>query len=187
MDESERGRLVGLAHHDIAILFRAVSASPQTVSFFNSKLVNAGGPTPSGPGQTLLERRESFQEEVRELMEKDFKSYDRAFDIVSKRRKAAVVPPTFVNDAATGVPIAAPQFKAMFRLPMDSTQQEFAAAWTGNGGALAPIDPGKIFDALVQFKQKEQPSLDYEAAVRVAKVRYPELWSLVEAIAAQKV
>ena len=49
-----------------------------------------------------------------------------------------------------------------------------------------PIDPGRIFAALVEMTQNTN-NLSYENAIQAAKARFPELWDLVEAITRQKV
>ncbi|MEI7534127.1 MAG: hypothetical protein WCK57_07120 [Verrucomicrobiae bacterium] len=90
------------------------------------------------------------------------------------------------SNAGGAVPVAAPQLKAIFRLPPTCSQEEFAAAWHSNGDTLAPINPGKCFAGLVDYHQTKK-SLDYDAAINAAKTAYPALWELVELISKEAI
>ena len=78
-----------------------------------------------------------------------------------------------------GVPIASPQFKALFRLPPTTTDAEWAAAWAGNHNVPSPVNFGRVFDSLCELAQN-QTSADYETALRNTKARFPDLWSAVD-------
>jgi hypothetical protein len=160
---------------DAGILARAYGKPPAAVKTFNS-----------GPGRTssIGDRRRArtqFANEVAEEMKKTGCCWDAANVRVSKRRAAAA--PRFANSEQ---PVFGPQMKAAFHLPQDATESMCSAAWKANGETTTPINPGKVFAALVELAQKEK-SLDYDAALRAMKSQCPILWQEVEAISKSKV
>jgi hypothetical protein len=167
------------------------------VGFFNSRIAS----TAAAPSKAAARRE--FREKVDARMKETGVDYDSAFNFCQRHHPdlAAVMDgrstPAFSNanpdpakhlaelaaNVSTGAaPLASPQTKKMLRLPMDATQDQFEAALAGNGGEFVPFNPGKIFAALVELEQKTNPT-DYETAIRNVKVRCPELWSEVQAIA----
>jgi hypothetical protein len=92
---------------------------------------------------------------------------------------------TMSAPAAGAMPVKSPAMLAIFKLPVNVSQAEFAAAWEGNGNTLSPLNPAKIFAGLCAYWQKEKP-LDYDQSIQECKRLYPDLWAFVELLAAQK-
>jgi len=91
-----------------------------------------------------------------------------------------------VANSADGIPVPAPQLKALFRLPMDATASEWAAAWTANNGKAFPINFGRVFDGICEAAQNSK-GLSYEDALRATKARFPDLWAMCVEMAKQPV
>ena len=157
----------------------AVGRTRQSVQFFNSRELEKTTPEKSSAGQQLAKF-------ANEKMKSSGLPYGKAWNAVCVEHPdlAAAMAGNngvqFANDAGA-VPVAAPQIKAIFRLPPTCSQEEFAAAWHGNGDTLTPLNPGKCFAGLVDYLQTKR-SLDYDAAINAAKTAYPALWELVELI-----
>jgi hypothetical protein len=132
--------------------------------------------------------RREFREKVDERMKQTSCDYDSAFNYVTRyhanpsTKVNGQPPPTFLNAIAEDAPVASPATKALLCLPEDASQEMFEAALAGNGGTLAPFNPGKVFAALVELEQKSA-SVDYEPALRTVKGRCPALWAQCQAIA----
>lgn len=170
-------QLASRTHPEASILMQAYGATKARVQFYNSKLAASEAPAKS-------EAKREFQEAVQTRMKTFGCSYDSAFNFVQSRRpdltQTISRKPSFANTDGVAL-IASPQTKAMLCLPMDATQEEFDAALAGNGGALAPRNPGKIFAALVNL-EREKNGIPYDSALAKAKSRFPMLWLQVEAI-----
>jgi hypothetical protein len=165
---SEAWRITASAHPAAAMLMSAFGRTRASVSFFNSRLPSEFAPGEAATGKPILKTVSVF----------------RGRSDLSAN--AGRITAEFANAKDGPAPVGGPQLKAMFRLPGNCSQKEFEAAWQGNGNTIAPINPGKIFSGLVEYIQK-QKSLDYEAAIVAAKTAYPNLWDLVERIAAEKI
>lgn len=200
---AEAWRITAEAHPAAVTLMSAVGRTRQSVQFFNSRELEKTTPEKSSAGQQLAKF-------ANEKMKSSGLPYGKAWNVVCAehpdlatamagnngvqfanaaggavddiRKQAANLrgDQSFSNAAGT-VPVAAPQLKAIFRLPLSCSQEEFAAAWHGNGDTLAPLNPGKCFAGLVDYLQTKK-SLDYDAAINAAKTAYPALWELVELI-----
>ena len=176
-------RMADKSHPEVATLMRAYGKTGQAISFFNERVLKQAG----APSRAA--HRETTQQQIQDEMKNSGCPYATAFNRVYPRTdagKASQTGGSFVNDdlassKTVGCPVAGPQLKALFRMPIDATQQEFNAAWTGNGEAVAPINPGKIFQGLVTYTQ-DAKGVDYETSIRLVKGRFPDLWALVVAI-----
>jgi hypothetical protein len=90
----------------------------------------------------------------------------------------------FINAPGDGsAPVGSPGFNRIFYLPATATQEQFAAAWKGNGSVSCPINPAKVFAALVDLEQTKNGT-DYDAALTKTKSAFPELWAAVELLRA---
>jgi hypothetical protein len=87
--------------------------------------------------------------------------------------------PTIANAATT--PVFGPQWKKIFRLPIDATQEEGETVWRANGDTGTVLNFPKCFDALVQLIQRQR-QLEPEAARSQAEIRFPELWEVVQTV-----
>lgn len=192
-----------------ATLMRAAGLPRASVQFFNSKLATAG----TAATRTA---NEQFQIDVKNEMDRTGLDYTTvwnrlypASDLARDQAKRGAATsqnqpsrqensgPDFSQSLGTPAgskpmaaygtaPVVAPQLKAMFALPMDATQTEFAAAWKANGNTSAPVNFGKVFDGLCELMQSEK-SMGYEAALEAAKARFPQLWQRCEQMAEQPV
>ncbi|MDR3460138.1 MAG: hypothetical protein P4N60_22145 [Verrucomicrobiae bacterium] len=88
----------------------------------------------------------------------------------------------FANAADGNAPAATSEIKKLFWLPEHATQDQFEAAFKGNGSALSPLNPGKIFAALVELTQTQR-GIDYDAAIAQTKAAFPDLWNAVQLLA----
>lgn len=172
-------------HPDLAILVRACGATQQSVIFFSNTRA-------LGKQEAVRKHqaREKFLGAVHARQESVKCDYQTAYNWAMKTRAELfneMERKPASEEAYPGVvPARSPQVTKMFRLPMDTTQAEWSAAWKGNGSSMALFDPGKIFAALVEQIQADK-DLDYSAAVQAAKSRFPDLWFEVQALAKQKV
>jgi hypothetical protein len=196
-------RAVSKSNPDAATLMSAYGRTRQTVVLLNSRELQK-----ITPGRS--ETRKQIAQFVNEKMQAGM-SHPVAYNALAREHPELFGGLQFVNvtsnplqrnknsagdptpaqsgstaSAAGSVPVASPQMLALFRLPTNTSQAEFAAAWDGNGNTLAPINPAKIFAGLCTYWQKEK-SLDYDQAIQECKQRYPDLWSFVELLAAQPV
>jgi hypothetical protein len=176
--------LTAAAHRDSATLMSASGRSRNTVQFFNSR--QAAKSTPE-----KVAAKKEFYQFVNEKTKLGL-SYTAAYngaalehpDLVATMAGGAGV--QFVNTADGNAPVGSPQFKRLFWLPANASQEQFAAAWTGNGSTASPLNPAKIFAGLVELAQK-QSSLDYDAAIARCKSDFPELWAAVELLSKEPV
>jgi hypothetical protein len=181
---SEAWRITAEAHPTAAALMSAFGRTRSSVSFFNSKIASELTPEKAKLGK-------EFMVFVNERMQNGL-PYNQAYNAVLRdhpefRAESGVsTSAQFANSKEGPAPVAGPQLKVIFRLPANCSQEEFEAAWHGNGDTVAPINPGKIFAGLVEYVQKLK-SLDYEAAITAAKTAYPNLWDLVARIADEKI
>jgi hypothetical protein len=211
---AEAWRLTAAVHPEAATLMSAFGRTRQSVQFFNSRIANEITPDKKQAGSQLAkfanEKMKSSGLPYGQAWNKACAEHpelaatisgnvvvqfandtakpdatDRARDHIRKMAAADFGGAKFLNMAG-GVPVAGHQVKAIFRLPQTCSQDEFAAAFHGNGDTLAPVNPGKIFAALVEYVQKKK-SLDYNAAITAAKAAYPGLWDMVEAISNEKI
>lgn len=177
LDQAGASRLVRQAHPALATLAVACGKTRQAVIFLNEKRSH------SGKGEAQIK----FREEVQRVMKDEDCDYNRAFNKVSKTS------PLFANsddlkklqtvaEGAGGVPQFNPALGDVFRLPKDTSPQEWQTAWKGNDETVTPIDYGKIFQALAGDIQV-QKGVSIEDAVTVAKDRFPDLWKAVEELA----
>ena len=185
-DESEAARLTARAHPDAAKLARAAGATGQQVQFFNAGQARH---------QALPDRvsaREEFRKLVSDKMQSSGLDYDRSYQSMASihpdlyQRMNGTPTPVFANAVPTApdgtVPARGPKNATLLCLPASITQQEFEAAWIANGRTLAPLNPGKVMDALVQFRMG-RAGIAREAAVTSCKRDFPMLWDQVEALA----
>jgi hypothetical protein len=87
----------------------------------------------------------------------------------------------FDNSTNDACPMVNPRHCALFFLPPNTTQETYAAAFAGNGNTISPVNPAKIFAALVEFTQ-EQKKADHAAALAQVKTKFPNLWNAVETV-----
>ena len=171
------------AHPAAAALMSAFGRTRQSVQFFNSRVVEKNTPEKQPAGKQLAQ---FVNEKTKSGM-----PYGRAWNKACAEHPELVAAVnrglTLIGDLDNAaVPVAAPHLKAIFRLPTTCSQEEFAAAWHGNGDTLAPINPGKCFAGLVDYLQTTK-SLDYDAVINAAKTAYPDLWAMVEVISKQEI
>ena len=202
-------RIAAEAHPAAATLMSAFGHTRLSVQFFNSRTVEKGTPEKASAGKQLAKF-------ANEKVKSNGLPYGQAWNaacaehpelatamagnarvqfanaggdpLQSIHRAAANLGRggSAFSNAAGALPVASPQIKAIFRLPQTCSQEEFAAAWHGNGDTLAPVNPGKCFSGLVDYHQAKK-SLDYDAAINAAKAAYPDLWELVELISKQAI
>jgi hypothetical protein len=163
---------------DVGILIRATGATRQSViQFCNSKIFH------SSPSNEIENRRQMHQK-----IEQEMKTAHCTYDVAFNR-----VYPQFANEApdpnqiqtqagADGLPVLGPQLRALFRLPVDTTQAEWVAAWKANLEKTSPINFGRVCDAICEVAQREK-GLSYEDALRATKSRFPDLWATVSEMA----
>ncbi|MGD0206392.1 MAG: hypothetical protein ABSC89_02135 [Verrucomicrobiota bacterium] len=181
---SDAWRITAGAHPDAATLMGAFGRSRQTVQFFNSR--QAAKPTPE-KGRAQKEFFQFVNEKTRSGLS-PHAAYNAAArehpDLIATMAGGASV--QFVNTADGSAPVGSPQFKKLFWLPATATQEQFAAAWVGNGSKAQPLNPAKIFAALVELAQK-QGTPDYDAAIARCKSDFPDLWAAVELLSKEPV
>ncbi|HEY1662164.1 MAG TPA: hypothetical protein VGI03_07075 [Verrucomicrobiae bacterium] len=186
-DEASVWGLTAKLHPDAAILLRAAGATrSQVIQFTNSQML-----------PDTKTARKQFANAVAQDMKETHADYHLAYNrnfanraahlthveitLPGQKRKAQ-----FTNDAAGdtgGVPALGPELRAIFKLPPDTTADEWKAAWTANQSKAFPFNPGACLDALCQLYQKTKGA-DYEAALTAMKSRFPDLWQAVQQIAA---
>lgn len=184
-DEGSVWNLTARLHPDAAILLRASGATRSQVQFFNSKL-------PHGINEARREFANAVADDLKSNPNTDYgASHNRNFSklgatlshveiiLPGQKRK----PAQFANDATTGVPVLGPQLRTIFRLPVDTSADEWKAAWTANQSRAFPFNPGAVMDGLCQLNQQQKGG-DYEAALTAIKSRFPDLWQAVQQIAA---
>lgn len=162
---SEAWRITAAANPDAATLMSAAGRSRQTVQFFNSRQAKK-----STPEKT--QAKNQFFQFVNEKQNSGL-SYNMAYaaaarehpDLIAMMAGGARV--QFANAANGSAPVGSPQFKTLFWLPADATQEQFEAAWIGNGSTASPLNPAKIFAGLVDLAQKKG-NLDNDAAISLA-------------------
>ena len=184
---SEAWRITSAAHPGAAILMSAAGRSRKTVQFFNAREAQK-----STPAKTAAKKQ--FQQFVNAKEQAGLHptaAYNAAAsehpDLVATMAGAARA--QFVNDATAAgtTPVGSPGFKALFWLPASCTQEQWAAAWIGNGSTAIPLNPAKIFAALVELAQKQTSSLDYNGAIARCKSDFPDLWNAVELLSKEPV
>ena len=179
-NRQEAERLTLQTHRDIALLASACSKTLASVQFLNSRLANIRG--------NKAELREQLQKDVQRTMESDHCSYGVAWNRCAS--KSALFTNSSDLDAVRaaasgggGLPTITPEILSLFRLPADTSAEEWKAAWTGNENDATAIHYGKIFEALVSLTQSQKGS-PVDQAVEPTKERFPILWSAVEQLAA---
>jgi hypothetical protein len=171
-------------HPEAAVLAAACGKTEaQSIQFANDTVRRA-----IAPGR--LKARGEFHELVSAEMKRTGAGYDEAYSRMRRHH-----PALFANAAGEApvpdappsgqVPVFGHELRATFRLPIDATEAECRAAWEANGGQTSPMRAEKVFAALVELAQ-QQNGLDYEAAIRATKARFPMLWELVEQLSKQK-
>jgi hypothetical protein len=192
VDYTESHRIAARENPELATLAAAYGKTRQQVQMCNER--TSGLAT---GGRLDPERRNKFQSAVADRMKENGGDYTAAFNYVQKYH------PEFcnagegaqTNDSPSwpksgvssdrvaskdgAVPVAGPQFKALFRLPQDCTPEEFAAAWKGNGNTAQPLHFGKIFAALADHLKGSEGD---DAGMRKARIRFPMLWDAVKAL-----
>ncbi|HEX3627264.1 MAG TPA: hypothetical protein VH280_17800 [Verrucomicrobiae bacterium] len=163
---------------DAVTLIRVAGATRQSVAqFCNSKIFRGGPPM-------ATDRRREMQAAIEKEIQSRHCDYSAAFNRVY---------PQFANEApdpnqvltqagADGVPVMGPQLRSLFRLPVHTSQAEWAAAWKANLEKVSPINFGRVFDAICEVAQQEK-GMGYEDALRATKSRFPDLWATVEEMA----
>jgi len=182
----EAWKITADAYPAAAILMSASGRSRQTVRFFNSR--EAAKVTP----QKAKAKKEFYQfvnakEEAGMYPTAAYNAAARAHpDLVSAMTGAGDV--QFLNDVGGDIiPAGSPRHYALFRLPMTTTQEQWEAAYKGNGSIMAPFNPAKVFAALVELAQKKSTSLSYNDAITRCKTDYPDLWDSVELLSKEPV
>lgn len=181
---SQAWLITGRAHPDAAALMSAFGRSRQTVSFFNSRRARQVTPEKQ-------EAEKSFSKFVNERMRNGL-SYGQAYnavfrdhpDLEAKMYGSGTA--QFVNSNDGNPPAATSDIKKLFWLPPHATQDQFEAAYKGNGSTLTPLNPGKIFAALVELTQKQR-GIEYDPAIAQTKAAFPDLWNAVELLAKEPV
>jgi len=162
----------------------AFGRSRQTVQFFNSREARKATPEKT-------QTKKQFFQFVNEK-EKTGLPYNVAYNAAAREHPDLVAVMAggarvqFVNAADGSAPVGSPQFKTLFWLPADATQEQFEAAWIGNGSTASPLNPAKIFAGLVDLAQKKS-NLDNDAAIAQVKAAFPRLWEAVELLSKEPV
>jgi hypothetical protein len=183
---SEAWRIAAGANPDAATLMSAFGRSRNTVQFFNSRQA-----AESTPGKDQSQRQ--FARFVNEK-QKNGLNYGAAYNAAAREHPdvfAAMSGSTraqFANaDANNGNPPAASsQLKKVFWLPEHATQEQFEAAFKGNGSTLSPLNPAKIFAGIAELTQKQRGG-EYDQAIAQTKAAFPELWAAVELLSKEPV
>jgi hypothetical protein len=180
-------------HPDWWVLVSASGRSAKTVEFFNSREVQKITPERE-------DARKQFSQFVNEKMNEGL-PYQVAFNKAAREHPEVyaashsnqglghvkIIMPgqskaQFSNDGEMPAPIFSPQLKYLFWLPTDATKEEAEAAWTGNGSVTHPLNPAKIFAALVGLAKAKNSSLSNDAAIAQVKARASRLWEAVTAL-----
>jgi endo-beta-N-acetylglucosaminidase D len=189
---SEAWRITASAHPEAATLMSAAGRSRSTVQFFNSR--EAQKITPE-----KAQAKKEFFQFVNER-EKAGQHPNMAYNAAAREHPdlvAAMAGGNFVRvvlpraqfaNAADGgkAPAATAMLKKLFWLPDNATEEHFQAAFQGNGSALSPQNPSKIFAGLVDLTQKNSGS-DYDTAIAHTKAAFPELWNAVDRLSKEPV
>lgn len=198
-DRAEAERLTAQAHPDVLTLARASGATEQRVRFLNA--TDSLG-TPADKAAALAEFKKlikakqdlghDYAEAWRLVAGTNPDLERRAFAVSGDKLKPVGAseylpdnPAGFVSTPAvtdSSVPTRGPKNAAMLYLPATVSQDEFAAAWEGNGRTFAVRNPAKIFDGIVEFRVKRDGT-SKEAAIASCKSDFPKLWALVENLA----
>jgi hypothetical protein len=185
-------------HPDWALLISSLGRSRSTVQFFNSRLRQAVTPERDTA-------RKQFAQFVNEKMQTGqpygmavnaaAREHPEVYAATHSKKGPSSVRITlpgqrraeFQNDGEMPVLVGSPGQKFLFWLPADADQETFEAAWNGNGSVPYPLNPAKIFDALVTLAQKQNSSLSIDAAIAQVKAKFPRLWEAVSALANEPV
>lgn len=161
---------------DAATLMRASGATQQKVAqFCNARVFGKGA-------RMDAEKRRQLHEKIGKEMESRHCDYSTAFNrLYPQFANGDSFPEAQSHVGADGIPVLGPQLKALFRLPADTTPEEWKLIWTVNSERTSPIQFAKIFDALCEEMQKSGGS--YEDALRDTKARFPALWNMVQELA----
>jgi hypothetical protein len=178
LDYNAAARLTAQSHPGLAVLASACGKTQASVQFVNSRFNRA---------PKTAAARERFQKEVQRTMDEDHCDYGTAFNRVEKKATQFVNSDDLkaVQAAANGsggMPQRTPALLDIFRLPPDTTPQEFSAAWNGNDKTATTINYGKVFSSLASLTQS-QKGMDIDSAIAPTKERFRQLWSAVEELA----
>ena len=181
-------------HPDMWLLVAAMGRNRATVNFFNERLAQTVTPE-------RQDARKQFAQYVNEKVAAGM-SYNMATNATAREHPEIVAATKsghgpgyvkitlpgqhraeFQNEGEMPAPVGSPRQKFMFWLPADADQETFNAAWEGNGSVPYPLNPAKIFAALVSLAQKKNSSLGNDAAIAQVKAKFPRLWEAVQTLA----